>query len=489
MKLSAFQKIRRRDLIKSLGGAALLLPHLELFERAARAQSTTKKSKYIVFCYTPDGVNQDVFWPTGSESSFTLSKTLSPFEPYKDKILLVGPQMNGNTRKQGTGLAYISRPPQHQAPVTLAARIGKGCNTGDFSSECLNGTGGLPYVDQSRAVNKLDGPSIDQVIAKAVKGDSVLGSVNLGLHPIGGDTPSDINFDDSGAALQRKSTADDAWRYVFGDTSGATTPTTTVSPLNKYNAVSNFLHGRFTALRPTLSSGDRKRLDAHLSSLTDYEAVVKGRLGSGMTTMPPSSECTNPTRAMVKTDADSIRTGADSQTLSPFFMDIIATAFHCNLTKVATVTFGYPGGGDAGGLRMPWLGFTDPMHFVSHHAGDSTKLDRYQKMNQWVAGEIAGLMQRLAARPSATGTGTLLDETTIYWFNRHGDGNAHDNFGLPNIILGGTGGYFKMGRWLQLPATNPTKVLISLANAMGVQVTSFGEPAFMDTSPLSALTG
>jgi hypothetical protein len=46
-----------------------------------------------------------------------------------------------------------------------------------------------------------------------------------------------------------------------------------------------------------------------------------------------------------------------------------------------------------------------------------------------------------------------------------------------------------MGRWLQLPATNPTKVLISLANAMGVQVPSFGEPAFMDTSPLAVLTG
>src|SRR6185369_4988229 len=167
-------------------------------------------------------------------------------------------------RKQGTGLAYISRPPQHQAPVTTAARIGKTCSA---SSECLNGSGGLPYVDQSRAVNKIDGPSIDQVIAKAVKGDSVLGSVNLGLHPIGGDTPSDINFDDSGAALQRKSTADDAWRYVFGDTSGAMTPTATVSPLNKYNAVSNFLHARFTALRPALSAADRKRLDAHLSSL------------------------------------------------------------------------------------------------------------------------------------------------------------------------------------------------------------------------------
>lgn len=487
MKLSAFQKISRRDLVKALGGAALLLPHLELFERTARAQSAPKKSKYIVFCYTPDGVNQNAFWPTGTETSFTLGKTLSPFEAYKSKMLIIGPQMNGTTRRQGTGLAYISRPPQHQAPVTLAARIGKGCNTGAFANECLNGTGGLPYIDQTRAVNRIDGPSIDQVIAKAVKGDSVLSSVNLGLHPVGGDTPSDINFDETGSPLQRKSTADDAWRYVFGTTSGAVTPTT-ASPLNKHNAVSNFLHARFASLTPALSVADRRKLDGHLTALTEYEAVMKARLG-GMTTMPPVTECTNPMRAMVKTDAESIRTGADSETLSPFFMDIIATAFNCNLTKVASVTFGYPGGGDAGGLRMPWLGFTDPMHFVSHHTNNATKLDRYQRMNQWVAGQIAGLMQRLEARPSATGTGTLLDETTIYWFNRHGDGDVHDNYGLPNVILGGTGGYFKMGRWLQLPATNPTKVLISLANAMGVQVPSFGEPAFMDNAPLTALTG
>jgi hypothetical protein len=485
MKLSAFQRISRRDLVKALGGAALLLPHLELFERSARAQTAAKKSKYIVFCYTPDGVNQNAFWPTGTEASFTLSKTLAPFEPYKDKMLIVGPQMNGTARRQGTGLAYISRPPQHQAPVTLSARIGKGCNTGAFAEQCLNGTGGLPYVDQSRAANRVDGPSIDQVIAKAVKGDSVLESVNLGLHPVGGDTPSDINFDTTGSPLQRKSSADEAWKYVFGDVSGAMT--STASPLNKHNAVSAFLHARFSALRPALGTADRQKLDGHLTALQQYEAVVKTRLGN-MTT-PPSTACTNPMRAMVKTDADSIRTGADSETLSPFYMDIISTAFQCNLTKVASVTFGYPGGGDAGGLRMPWLGFTDPMHFVSHHTNNATKLDRYQKMNQWVATEIAGLMRRLAERPSASGTGTLLDETTIYWFNRHGDGDVHDNYGLPNIILGGTGGYFKMGRWLQLPATNPTKVLISLANAMGVQVASFGEPAFMDTAPLATLTG
>jgi hypothetical protein len=179
MKLSAFKRVSRRDLMKSLGGAALLLPGLELFERDARAQATTtKKSKYVVFCYTPDGVNQNAFWPVGTPSSYTLSDTLKPFEPYKDKLLVIGPQMNGTTPRGGTGLVYSAVPPQHQAPVTLAARIGN-----------------LPYTDpQSSANNKIDGPSIDQVIAQAVKGDSTFASLNFGLHPIGGDTPSDINF-------------------------------------------------------------------------------------------------------------------------------------------------------------------------------------------------------------------------------------------------------------------------------------------------------
>jgi hypothetical protein len=195
-----------------------------------------------------------------------------------------------------------------------------------------------------------------------------------------------------------------------------------------------------------------------------------------------------PNRAMVATDETSVRTGADTQTLCPFFLDMIATAFQCNLTKVASLSFGYPGGGDAGGLRMPWLNFTDPLHFVSHHGGDATKLDKYKRMSTWIASQVAALMDRLAAIPSATGTGTLLDETTIYWFNRHGDGDSHANFALPNVILGGTGGYFKMGRWLQMPRTNPTKVLISLANAMGVNVPTFGEEGLSDTSPLAGLT-
>jgi hypothetical protein len=460
-----------------MGGAALALPCLELFERDAIAQAGATKSKFAVFCYTPDGVNQGAFWPTGTTASYQLSSILSPFQAFKDKLLVIGPQMSGTSPMPNSGLTYCNGcggtvgantvPLQHQAVVCLSAR-GRGTK------------GDLPYADQTTAVNSLDGPSIDTVIGEAVKADSAFATLNFGLHPIGGDTPSDINFATDGTPLKRMGTPDEAWNRVFGMPVMGNTNT---SELHKLTALTNYLHGRFAALAPQLSAYDRQLLDGHLTSLRTYEDRKSSLLMMGQT------GCMQPTKTPVPTDDTSIRTGADTEKLTPFFMDIISAAFACNITKVASVTFGYPGGGDAGGLRMPWLGFTDPLHFVSHHGGDPTKLDKYMQMSRWIASQIAYLMQKLAAVQDGTTGQTLLDQTTIYWFNRHGDGDSHSNTNLPNVLLGGTGGYFKMGRYLQLPATNPTQVLISIANAMGVDVPSFGKDIFKDTQPLAGLTG
>ena len=81
--------------------------------------------------------------------------------------------------------------------------------------------------------------------------------------------------------------------------------------------------------------------------MRSYEARIKSRLDAQA---QASAQCSNPARATVLSDTNAVRTGADTETLSPFFMDMISTAFACNLTKVASVTFGYPGGGDAGGF-------------------------------------------------------------------------------------------------------------------------------------------
>jgi hypothetical protein len=459
MKHLARRRLRRRDFVRWMGAAAFALPALELFERDLWAQAGGHKSKFAVFCYTPDGIYPPNYWPTGTETSFTLGPILAPFAPFQSKMLILGPQVYGGAPVPGMGLAYPGATEQHQAPV---------CLTGNATP--------LPYRDQSTAVNTLDGPSIDQVIAEAVKGDSPFSSLNFGTHPVGGDTPSDISFTTAGVPLKRMDSADEAFTRVFGMGVPETGPAV---ELHKRAAVSNYLHGRFGALHDQLSAHDRQVIDQHLTSLRSFETRIAQQLMS-------QDACALPARTPVPTDADSVRTGADSQTLAPFFMDVIASAFACNSTKVASMTFGWPGGMESGGLRMPWLGFTDPLHYVSHYAGDPALVDKYTKMDTWMAAQIAYLMMKLAAITDATGQ-TLLDQTTIYWVFRHGDGNSHGNYALPNILLGGTGGYFRMGRYLQLPATSPTKVLISIANAFGVDVPSFGKDAFMETSPLAGL--
>ncbi len=237
-------------------------------------------------------------------------------------------------------------------------------------------------------------------------------------------------------------------------------------------------------MKGELGAYDRQVIDKHLTSLRAFETRRAQLLGMRSN---PGAACGLPaTASKVPTDEASVRTGADTQFLAPFFMQSIATAFNCGMTRVASVTFGYPGGGGAGGLRMPWLGFTDAQHSVSHHGNGAEKLRKYGLMNAWTHSQVKLLLDELAAVP--TPGGTLLDETTVYLFNRHGDGNGHTNFALPNVILGGTGGVFKTGQVLALPKTSPTKVLISIAHAMGVAVTSFGSGAFVDTSPMAGIT-
>jgi len=115
----------------------------------ARAQTVGKTSKFIVFCYTPDGVNQNAFWPSGTTSNFTLSRILTPFQKYQDKMLVLGPQMNGATLVANTGLTYAAATAQHQAPVTLTARAGHTC-----SGQFCEGTLGIPYLsNQTTAVS------------------------------------------------------------------------------------------------------------------------------------------------------------------------------------------------------------------------------------------------------------------------------------------------------------------------------------------------
>jgi hypothetical protein len=464
MKLSIHHRMQRRDFVTWIGGAALALPSLELFELQAKAQTAAKTANFAVFIYTNDGFHPPKFFPPSWSTDPTASTTMSPLAPHKAQVILLGAPVGATGfPSSSTGLTYNQSPAQHRANICFTA-----------SKKTFKITPGQATADGGPAiVSQGDGPSMDYVIAKTFRQNPLL----LAMHPCGGDTPSEVTFDESGNPQTRLYQPATMLSTVFGATmAGPMTASQNATALAKQSAITNFLNSHFATLRPQLSAYDKMVMDQHLSQLQAYEADVATRL---MNSSTPGSACAPPSAAGVPAPAQD---GSETQAFSKFIMQTTSIVFNCAMNKVVTVSFGYPGGGGVGGLRMPWLtfngvSFDDPLHFVSHNNGDATLSAKYALMNQWIISQVALLMDLLKAIPTASGT--LLDETVIYLTNRHGNGNGHTNYALPGVIAGGAGGYFKTGQNVVLSqATNPTNALISIASSMGVAVPSFPLPTF-----------
>jgi hypothetical protein len=64
-----------------------------------------------------------------------------------------------------------------------------------------------------------------------------------------------------------------------------------------------------------------------------------------------------------------------------------------------------------------------------------------------------------------------------------GTTHTHDNMPL---LLGGGGWAFRTGRYLTYQKNSHADLLVSILNAMGVEQTTFGDPAYC-TGPLAGL--
>jgi hypothetical protein len=470
----------RRALLARMGGAAFALPFLEI-ERAARGAAAPppptarKPPKNLIIFYTPNGVYHQNYWPMGGETDFQLNVAMEPLQKYRDKLIIVGPQFSGTGRAPmaGTGLKHIVKnsgagghPPQHQAQVFL---------TGDpvkFPYAAQTGDGLTVHTAQ---------PSLDQMVANTIGAHNRFRSLEFGLHPVGGDTPSTINFAMDGSPMPRMVDSAAAWTRVFGGVMDAPAGgAAAMGPDQRRVAVSNFLGKRFASLTPKLGRADRTALDQHLAAIREVEARV-------LATPPLAGKGCAPSAVKL----DPVPTGAafsEVPAVATNFEQMIALAFACDLTRVATVTFGYPGGGGVGGLHPVWLGINNAHHQLSHHGGDAAKTGPLTQLMKWFGLQVAQMLDQLARYPHPDGDGTLLDHTLVFWGSRHGEGNGHTNESIPCLLAGGGAEVFgPTGRFLNLPGTNWCSLLLSLARAYGVQTAGFGVDTLRTTETIKEL--
>jgi hypothetical protein len=154
-------------------------------------------------------------------------------------------------------------------------------------------------------------------------------------------------------------------------------------------------------------------------------------------------------------------------------LDIIAGAFACDITRVASIVVA-PSRSD---VVMTWDDFNVSHHEVSHWGdAENDSKGKLTQMNQWYSDQIALFVDRLKAIPE--GDGTVFDNTVIAWVNELGIGNVHSHTRIPLSIIGSGGGYFRTGRKMTYTGTTHNDLLISLGQAMGLDLTEFGNPAY-----------
>jgi hypothetical protein len=158
------------------------------------------------------------------------------------------------------------------------------------------------------------------------------------------------------------------------------------------------------------------------------------------------------------------------------------------------VTFMLPDG-NGSCFSFPWLGgdFMKPAtefyskyinyHQLAHHEGDPVLGPLRIRAERWFFEMFAYLLE--AMKDHKEGDGTLLDNSVVVLMNTGSDGAAHSITGVPVVMAGSCGGYYKTGRYVKLSDWGGTTynrasryiphngLLVSLANAMGVPTAAY----------------
>lgn len=468
-------RIDRRTVIKGAGTIAIALPWLEAMRepKSAHAQSASTPLKRFVTIYQPGGtVRQgsskgDRYTPTGSETAFQLSPILAPLEPVKSRLLVV----DGLDMKCADQSIYNVE--QHQG----------------------GSVGWLTGAIQPGAANYPKAPSIDQVLATRLSTNLPYGSLQLAIRWATGKSHGKISAMNAvyfqsaapNAPIPPRLDPQDIFKTLFGSISGSTSASAEDLAMQRKKSVLDFVGKRYATLSAKLGSGDRTRLEEHLTKVRELEkrlTSVVPNTTSGACKAPNRLDTTgyNPTSGLNSADNGGI---VDSQTdakipdVGKFMMDMLVMALACNLTGVASLQWS----DTEAKHTFPWLNLSEHHHFYQHDGG--FRPDECEKICTWYSQMHLYLLQKMQGIDM--GGHSLLDESVVFFGSELSHPPSHTKSNMPFLLAGGDGKTLRTGRWLKYGGQPHNKLLTALFNLYGDPRTSFGDSK-VDSAPLTGLT-
>ena len=418
----------RRRLLKGFLAGAGSLPLTALLSRNLHAAGTAPQ-RLIAF-YMPDGCFPTVFHPSGSQTGFTLPGMTAPLENRRNDCVFI------------RGLDMYSGGSTHEGGVR----------------KVLTATGDI---------------SLDVFVGQAYRQATPHASVHLGVgstHENGGNYVSYLGKD-------QPVTPEDNPLRAFERLFGAPGQSQDIESRRRLSILDAAMRDLGT-LKSRLGNTEKQKLDTHLESLRAVESrILAGSGGSqGMCSEPQWN--TEGWAAPAGYNSYPQYHNRDDQfaTVGKLQMDTAVLALACDLTRSVTLQWSHAVSPTS---HQRETGVATRHHDASHFdENNPSSVEQFTKLQAWYTGQLRYLIDGLS-RQSAEDGRSLLDNTLILLHSELGHSARHDHVDMP-FVLAGHGGGLRGGRFLDFRRTNNgqneshAKLLVSVANAMGIPINSFG---------------
>ena len=440
--------LSRRTFLRG-SGAAIALPLLDAMRPARAASSLAKPPVRAAFLYFPNGVWQPGWIPKQTGADYELPFSLSPLEPIKSEVLVLS-NLDKKHSKGGDG--HYAKTANFLTGLTVTKTTGKDINVG--------------------------GASVDQYLASKVGHHTPLPSLELGIDPVISGIDSNVGFTrlygsyiswrDARTPVAKEISPRLVYRRLFGtgkpgEAKGSAPSSASAADANLLDLALEDAKG----LRKKLGRDDQFKLDEYLDSVRAVERRLEFAATPAETRWVPVS---GPAPVTVAEPATGVP--KDFRDHVKLMLDLLVLAFWTDSTRVASFMFA----NDVSGRNFSCLdGVKGGHHDMSHHANEQAKIDQYQRIVRWHAGQFAYLCEQLR-KVKEGDSGTLLDNALVMCGSGFSDGNRHDPLNLP-ILVGGRGGKtVTPGRHIASPKGTPLcNLYAAILNRAGAPVQGFGD--------------
>ncbi len=387
-------QLGRRTLLRGmLAGSAVAvgLPLMEAMLNGngdAMADGAGLDTNFMTW-FWGNGAYLPTFEPTTVGADWQLSESLAPLAPVKDYVNLV------------TGL-------QNRCRNIITHHEGM----------CIfSGYDVQPFSGPKPFTSHMGGPTIDQVIADIVGGDTPTRSIQIGVDRKlstndGGTTLAALSHRGINQPEYPEHNPVTVWTLLFGNYSPKDNTALRTSLVSAVRSDVKRLQGK-------LGSVDRQILESHLDGLDALEKKIA--------TTPPVCE---PPMTPSETNPDIANQHITST--CNVMDELIAVAFKCGVTRVASNLFHY----GASHLHYHMIGQQGWEHHNNNsHANGAGWQQRYTEVVTFCMERLSHLAQLLRNEQEVNGD-NLLDSTIIYASSDCSNGWSHTIARQPVVLIG-----------------------------------------------------